>query len=150
MEYRSWNGKQFFFVGPQISLDRVNSFSQKYNLWLPECYKDFLVAVNGGRPTEMIFVVPGWGETMFGDLAGIDKACNACNLEWVLVKYPIPRCRGFIEIGYDAGGCEIFLKTVGATRGSVWFAENYGDEEVGNLWFVARSFAEFISNLHGD
>ena len=150
MEYRTWLGKKFYFVGPKITTERVERFCVSQGLWLPLSYKQFLLEVNGGRPVEDVFVIPGLESSLVGGLGGIDRRDAASDLEILIRDYPIPKQRGFIDIGYDASGSDIFMKVVGATRGSLWFADRYGDEELGNLWFIARSFTEFISKLHAD
>jgi hypothetical protein len=131
----------------------IGALEKKLGVTLPEDYKRFLRATNGGIPEPNVFTVPGRGDAMADCLYGIRDERAHADLEWEQERAselePLPA--GFLVIGHDPGGNRLMMATNGRQTGRVYFWDRIG------LWVraggkntfpVARSFAEFIESLH--
>jgi hypothetical protein len=141
--------------GP-IDRTRLHELERRLGTSLPDDYRDYLIAHNGGAPEARLFLPPGKSKpftclshTMFGlhEADGqLDKVYGIC------LDYLPSSVVAFAE---DTGG-NLFCVTVrGKRRGKIYFWDHHrqalGDEEPTfenvNLLFVAESFREFLNGL---
>jgi hypothetical protein len=117
---------------------------------LPEDYRAFLVATNGGRPAREEVALGGTEgstllHTFYGLHAGPEHARLDTNLQWLNGRIPT----GLLPIAGDQVGNVFCLGLFGSSRGMVffWDHELEGTSPSAELPAVARCFAEFLNSL---
>jgi hypothetical protein len=122
---------------------------------LPNDYKAFLKAENGGEPEPQLFrSISANQEITESALRYLSALCKGlggeANLKSDLECYEDRILPGFVSIGCDDFGNQIVLGVSDDNRGKVYFwdHEEEGDEPTfANMSFVANSFSEFIKSL---
>lgn len=141
---------------PPTSESEINDFEQKWNINLPENYKNFLLENNGGRPAEdLTFPIkndPPLNLGVINFFYGINAGeHNDLDKEMRVHEDRVPK--GFVPIAGDPMGNEICLAVSGEHEGEVYFWEHEEEAEDGeeptmqNMYLVANSFEEFLNNL---
>lgn len=118
---------------------------------LPQQYRDFLLAQNGGLPDLPEFEVPNWGESIVNVFYGVgiggvyDLAAVLNRLDDVI---PIDHV---IPIGDDPGGNQICLGIKDEFFGKIyfWVHDVMDEDEVRPLIEVAPSFEAFVMQPGG-
>jgi hypothetical protein len=140
----------------RLDESRLRSFEAAEGLTLPEDYRAFLLASNGGRPVECNFMyadetgpyTDGEVNVFYGlhdgRYARLDKMIRTA-------RAVIPR--DFMPIAGDSGGNEICLGISGPNFGKVYFWDHDGasdsnpEQSYKQMHRVADSFAEFLEKL---
>jgi len=138
----------------ELSPEQIAACEEQLGVSLPESYKEFLLAQNGGHLPGACFLVPECGWVSLGILYGICSLGQPCDLYTEQEHYRdfdlLPP--GIIVIGNDPGNNKLLLDTNGEARGYVyyWDAVNFfpaSSEEDGNTYFLAKSIQRFLENL---
>jgi hypothetical protein len=139
----------------------ILAFGREFNVRIPDDYRDFLLAQNGGKPDDICyFNVPGYCvpkaeiDTFYGILDDkTGRAGNSLNVANQDLMYRLPK--GFIAIGDNCCGDQILLATLNSGTSGVFFFDHenepydsdVGWEEFGNIYKVANSFSDFLRLL---
>lgn len=135
---------EFVNTGSQISQGDISEFENKYEVSLPQEYKDFLLQTNGGRPEPDFFPFSddGFVVTWFYNLKN-GKHLLELTLEllWIAEQI-VPRT--LIPIARDQGGDLVCISLNEEEYGKIymWFGSTDSDPV-----FLAESFTEFIDAL---
>jgi hypothetical protein len=145
--------------GPIVAEKDVRALEEIVGARLPDDYRAFLLAVNGGRTTEdhVQFTVRN-GESNLNSLYSVAETETARDLAWhaKMMRERLPR--EVIPIGYDDFGSAVCVVLAGERRGEVWFFDTLNERpEDANPrveWFkrrdmvrLASSFREFMGSL---
>ncbi len=128
------------------SESQIQKLETRLNHKLPDGYRDFLGASNGGIPLRRRFRIPDCnGEALVDVFLGIDVPNDV--LAWMdELSDDLPT--SFIPIGFDPGGNAI-LMDVNCGEVFYWDSarhfENSTDEE--NTFPIGKSFTEFLASL---
>ena len=145
--------------GPAVDGAAVAAFERELGARLPDDYRDFLLAVNGGRTarSHRVFAIKK-DRTNLNSLNSLNDPESSFNLarrwETSRSRYPAE----VIPVGYDDGGGAVVVVVSGPRRGQVWFADGVDPRPEGSNprveWFdrrdvckIADSFAEFMAGL---
>ncbi|QNK48657.1 SMI1/KNR4 family protein [Brevibacterium sp. PAMC23299] len=134
---------------PKISLQDIKQFEQEYDVTLPKQYVDFLLEYNGGYPQESNFrISDDEGESLVNKFYGIGDMKSNLAKVFEILEGEIPE--DFVSIANDPGGNEILLGVSGEYPGKVyfWIHDIEPEDEMGNMFILADSFAEFLNNLY--
>jgi hypothetical protein len=123
----------------------VRAFEHALRLALPEPYRAFLLACNGGSPIRAAFSIDDWGTTVVNEFFGLNRSHEAYNLDWVAerAKHYLPD--NVISIGADPGGYHICLGVSGGGLGWIYLADTSGKYK--QLLRVASDFRAFLDLL---
>ena len=123
----------------------VAAFEKKLGVRLPEDYRRFLLACNGGEPLDGEFAVEGWGSTVIHYFFGLNTGIEAYNLDWrrSTLEHVFPD--SVIPIASDPGGYHVALGVKRRAEGKVYFWDR--GEQLEQLVRVAPSFDSFLSSL---
>lgn len=141
----------------RIAADAIEKFEGWLGYRLPEDYRDFLIATNGGLPSEAA-VVPGCGLLVDQPLFGLAAADRMQDLAYANLWLRDRFTTDFLAVGYVQGGL-LVLQTRGDRAGSVWFwddddrrdDERYGTDAICRdlLMLCAPDFGVFLATLSG-
>lgn len=138
----------------------ILAFGREFNVRIPDDYRDFLLAQNGGKPDACDFDVPGYRfpvamiNTFYGILDDkTGRAGNSLNVANQDLMYRLPK--GFIAIGDNGCGDQILLATLNSGTSGVFYFDHENEpydsdvvwEGFGNIYKVANSFSEFLASL---
>ena len=140
---------EFQLFGKTIADKDLREFEGRHGVTLPDDYRRFMRACNGGMPVPIAYETHSPYEVGLLQLYSLnddfpydlDRTCVSTDWE---EGYGL----GYLQIGHDQGGSGIFLSTRGEDRGSIYFFEK---EET--LRFpegavkIADSFKQFILSL---
>lgn len=135
--------------GPINSTDIVE-FEEANEVLLPEDYKDFLLAHNGGRPEPNALLEVGTDVQWLFSM--VDEPAWA-SLFNALDTYEGRIPSWYMPIGTDSGGNLYIMSLFEENKGviALWWheeeAEENGSEYFGNLTHVADSFSNFSDLL---
>jgi hypothetical protein len=105
--------------GPSIDDAAIAAFETTLGHPLPDDYRRFLLAVNGGRPSGTTSAPPGLSRiNSLHSLGDPDEARQL--LPTPRYGEPLPS-RDLIAIGFEDGGCKILLCVTGEHRGEIWY-----------------------------
>lgn len=124
-------------------------------LRLPEDYRDFLLATNGGQVEGYwAFELAANDGSMLSQFYRLkDKSPSTSTLAYMRQLYAERMPRGLLVIGCDPGGGKICLGYAGPLAGRVWFWDpgmDFDDTVPGsfeNFHEMAGSFTQFLSSL---
>ena len=138
---------EFYDSGPPLSEHDLTLVEAATGRPLPQPYRDFLLAHNGGRPTPHIIDMP---ETPFKGTAlhtfyGIHPEDD--NNDILMNQVSLEGCKEnqLLPIGYDAYGRALILVLAEDHYGEVYYFELTGEEPV--PYFVANDFNEFLNKI---
>jgi hypothetical protein len=133
-------------VGPQVNPEEIGWIEGVLGSKLPEDYKQFLLKYNGGVPEDDEIAVEELDDTPT-DLRvffGIRREEETENIFWNLnlVK---ESCKGMVLLPFacDSGGNLFLLQWKGNNFSVVYLDTG----EVWKLYYVAKSFGEFLNLL---
>ena len=145
--------RNFRECGPQICDEDIRAVEREIGISLPQDYRDFLLAQNGGRPEPNAFPINGLENNPFGTIQvflGIEDAIESCNLDWTYHTFSGRLPDNLIAIARDDCGDLICLSLYGEDAGSVIFWDRHQEIEepsYANVYHVADSFAEFLESI---
>jgi hypothetical protein len=144
--------------GPPITEADVFRFEEKLGCRLPDDYREFLLAFNGGQTSlkQVVFSI-GTDETILNSFYGLGDPTGDIEEG----QYDQTDGFGFppelLVIGYDDGGSSVCLVIHGDRRGEVWFYDTLDPHEPKRMlaWYdrkrdfkkLASSFTAFIQML---
>ena len=135
-----------------ISKDEIKKFEQIIEYKLPEDYTQFLLKYNGGIPKKTDFDYEGIdGEEssvvqLFLSLGDQHSENIKQDYNYYLGEGRI--LEGIVPIAYDPFGNLICLSLVEETYNQIWFWDHELEEEENNLFFVTKTFNDFIKILY--
>jgi SMI1/KNR4 family protein SUKH-1 len=132
----------------------IQEFERQRRLVLPNLYKEFLLAANGGVPEEPAFPVQGIAAYSVGVIQvffGMDARHPMPDLAEIYDFYATRIPRGLIPIADNGGGDYVCLDLRGGReRVAFWDKRHFwgtGEWREGDLYHVANSFEEFLASL---
>ena len=146
-------GEEFGALNPE----RLAKLESEWDCHLPDDYRAFLLAHNGGEPDRWDYEIPllDHGEPSEAGLQvgfGIQEPWGSpANILWVLEAYAGRLPDGFLPIARDPGGNLFALRVRGEPAGEVWFWDHErehrvsGEELLASMSRVASSFTEFVA-----
>lgn len=138
--------------GKDIEEQDLLEFEARHQVTLPDDYRRFMLACNGGMPVDIALAYVTSSGLDLGLLQlyslkddypyDLDHMC--VSLDWE-EAYD----RGYLQIGHDAGGSGFFLSARGDDQGSIY----YFDREEAcrppeGAVKIADSFRKFITGFH--
>jgi hypothetical protein len=144
--------------GPQVTNAQIRAFEQSYGHPLPDDYRQFLLAVNGGSlDGANCEFDQGVVNRLFSlEDTDDDERDLATRANWSRPMLPSP---DLLFIGHDGFSNRILLALAGEHRGEVWFMLAGDDARPDNanprvLWHdrrdmrkLANSFEQFMRSL---
>lgn len=124
----------------RLSIDRLADFETSLGTRLPDDYRRYLLAHNGGVPTPNSFRLPDGGGSSVSSMYGLHDGPDHTRLDLVRGDYADRIPVWLLPIGNDPGGNELCIDLSEPGRGRIFF----WDHETGELQIVAESFAAFI------
>jgi cell wall assembly regulator SMI1 len=142
---------------PQLNENQINDLEKKFNICLPNEYRNFLLKYNGGIPRPSVFNFKDNGGQETNSLVhyfyAIYNESNYDNLEQNYILYikekRIPL--NILPIADDPFGNMICISLSGNDCGNVYFwnhEEEVENESYDNLSLIANNFNEFLDNLY--
>ncbi len=142
-----------FEGGPPLDEKELRLFERTQGLALPDAYRAFLLATNGGRPERDLFSLDGLTGNPFGRIHfffGLKDPVESCNLDWNLAVFRGRIPADLLPIATTEGADKICLSVSDDRSGAVFYWDGHAREGDRNLYFLARDFSSFISTLHAD
>jgi hypothetical protein len=140
------------FDHPAVDDAIISAFQLRTGIRLPEDYKKFLLASNGGVPTPQQFDIPKTKHSVLVDyFYGILPKREPCDLEYETNRMAEHLPQGVVLIGHDPGGNGYLLATTGESRGSVYFWDKRGllvNAESGNTFLLADGISKLLDSLY--
>jgi hypothetical protein len=132
--------------GPDLTDEQLRRFEATHGISLPKGYREFLLRVNGGRPTPDVIDVDG-APAMPTDvqvLFGIDHPMRSSQLGWNRETFADRLEEALMPIARDSGGSLFCLVLSGRDGGAVVYWDTNGG---GAVYSVAHSFDEFLDRF---
>lgn len=143
--------------GPVVGETEIATFEARFAWQLPEDYRRFLRAVNGGRLARS-------NRQFAHGVVNMLLSLNATEYEVDDLAATLLRARrkspslDLLPVGYDDGGAPILLVVAGERRGEVWMENTSDPRPPGSnprvdwwqrrdMWKLAGSFDEFLRSL---
>jgi hypothetical protein len=145
---------EFKSTNPPIDEVVLDTFQNEWGSILPQCYRDFLLQNNGGRPAKSVFPIAGFSEGSFGSIQvffGLNTVVKTSDLNWAIKNRIPPFPAGLLEIACTDGSDLVCIDTKSESV-PVFFLD-YRPSWGNGIWrpealyFVAASFSEFLSKL---
>ncbi|MDB6066538.1 MAG: uncharacterized protein JWR26_2746 [Pedosphaera sp.] len=145
---------EFKSTNPPIDTGVLETFQYKWGGSLPQCYRDFLLQHNGGRPAKSVFPIVGFSKGSFGSIQvffGLNTVVETSDLNWAIENRIPPFPAGLLEIACTDGSDLVCIDTK-SENVPVYFLDHRPSWGNGiwrpeALYFVAASFSEFLSKL---
>lgn len=141
-------------VGRSLNEADISAFERRFSIELPQEYRDFLLAHNGGRPEPDAFPIKGFEKNPKGVIhvfLRLDGAIESSNVDWtyrtMLGRIP----KNLIAIARDGSGGLVCLSMSGPDRGVVYYWDFYGETcppSWDNVFRVTDTFREFLDSIH--
>lgn len=145
-------------VEAAVSEDAIAAFEQRIGVPLPDDYRSFMLAHNGGKPSRKAFVYKDFSgpytdsavRYFFAFTSNQDKSIRG-NYGIYVGGSRVPR--DLVPIATDEGGNLVCIAVKGPNVGKIYFWDHEEEAEEGqqasydNLYLVADSFNEFLENL---
>jgi hypothetical protein len=138
-----------------LSKDSIKAFEQKHACDLPDDYRRFLLASNGGFPSADCVAFREGGRRTASDVfcffaLGDERA--GVSLEWHYDAYSDRLPKNTVPIARDSCGNLWLLRVGGENAGSVYFWDHgsydtFDETDLGACPRVAAGFQEFFDNL---
>ncbi|MEX2215625.1 MAG: SMI1/KNR4 family protein [Phycisphaeraceae bacterium] len=133
----------------------LSDFENRFDVSLPDDYKKFLLATNGGRPTPDGLIVPKWPghSTRVHYFFGLHDGEHNNLSSWtggLIDRLP----EGCVPIGVDMGGNFLVLATQDERCGHVYYWDASPDYDLstaeGTLFLVSSGIQSLIDALTED
>jgi hypothetical protein len=133
--------------------DELEEYERSIGLLLPEDYRQFLLAHNGGILCPDQLDIPDTDHAVIVDfLYGVSKTRIPGDLAYELEQHRGDLPEGFLPIGHDPGGSPFLLATSGEHRGRVFFWDRtwfFKDSSAtGNTYWLADNFPALLDSLY--
>ncbi|MBX9592500.1 MAG: SMI1/KNR4 family protein [Hyphomonadaceae bacterium] len=136
------------------TLAAIERFERDRGLTLPDLYRQFLLATNGGVPSNQTFSIGGMALNPTGSVQvffGIGVRWPTTELAYAYDLYAGGLPEGVVPIAGDGSGNYVCLDLrQGADRVAFWDKRHFwgtGEWRESDLYHVANSFEEFIAAL---
>ena len=141
--------------GPQLTESDVADFEETTERRIPEAYRAFLLAHNGGSPTPRNFTITREEQeesVAIKRLLGIGMAERTLDIAYVLQAFSDRVPEAFFPIARDPGGNIVGIVDGGEGAGRVLYFDlddesDEGETPLERMYLVAESFEEFIDGL---
>jgi cell wall assembly regulator SMI1 len=151
MAFRTVDGS-----GRQLREQDVAAVEEQLGYHLPEDYRRFILAHNGGRPVPDYF--PIQGNPYFGDHASVHELHCIASGEYLDLRRQVQVFRDrvppeLLPIAHDPGGNLLCLGVSGLEYGKVYYWDHEQQVAEGetpdyeNVYLVADTFADFLEQL---
>lgn len=138
--------------GPVVTEADVAAFEKRLGFTLPDDYRAFLLAVNGGRLDARNRRFE-WGTVNW--LLSLRDSDESSDIEERRDLEPSPQ---LLFVGYDGFGCRLLVVLDGAHRGEVWYFDRLNERPVDanprvawhdrrDMKKLAGSWREFVATL---
>jgi cell wall assembly regulator SMI1 len=130
-----------------ITEKEILSLEKQLKSRLPEDYRDFLLAYNGGNPRPNVFFIsPEQQESSLSILFGITSK-KAYDLWTNALDAYEDKDRTVLPIGEDPGGNQIYMSLHPNTYGHIFFCDH--EMEAPDCMFpIAESFTDLLQKLY--
>lgn len=133
------------------SLENVNEIEQKFDILLPEDYKNFLIIYNGADIVDGIFYVKDLEQKiLMGGFYGVESDNKKIGLINQNEEYGDDIPANSLLIGSDPGSGWILLVNDGENNGIWYYDHSYffsqSTDEL-NTYFICETFSEFLTIL---
>jgi SMI1-KNR4 cell-wall len=132
----------------------IEEFEGTFGLQLPELFKQFLLATNGGRPRNPSFPISGLASNPIGDVNfffGIAPQMDVYDLQKIFKRFVGRIPNDMVPTGENGGVDYICLDLRnGGERVVFWDHAHFwstGEWRESDLYFIAGSFDEFLTSL---
>ncbi|MEQ1695534.1 MAG: SMI1/KNR4 family protein [Hyphomicrobiaceae bacterium] len=130
----------------------MEALEARLGVALPESYRSFLAASNGGRPERQAFAVPNHAEGFFEiqEFFGVSRDVQTSNIDWNAKAYRGVIPAALLPIACDSCGSLICLGLGEEAAGRIYFwdcEEDLGDGSWLPTYEVAHSFDAFVAAL---
>ncbi len=139
---------------PPTTIFAISSFEQQRNIVLPDAYKRFLVATNGGVPIVSLFPIKGREYSPFDNVQaflGIGVPIPTSELAYAYDLYVGGFPFGIVPIANQDEGNYVCLDLRGGKEKVVFWDKRHfwstGEWREQDLYDVAGSFDEFLTLL---
>lgn len=141
-----------------VSEDTIATFEKRLETRLPEDYRNFMLAHNGGEPSRRVFKYKNHSGPYAGSSVRYFFAFSS-DEDYSIKDYFVEfvsnnRMPGdLVPIGTDEGGNLVCIAVKGPNTGKIYFWDHEEEAEEGqeasynNLFLVADSFKEFLESL---
>lgn len=139
--------------GPLLGEEDLRSFEQRYGVTLPACFREFLLATNGGRPERDLFAIHGLEGNPLGRVHvffGLKDAVESCNLDWNLEVFRERIPPGLLPIATTEGADKLCLAVAGDAAGGVFYWDAHARAGTNSLYFLAGDLGAFMASLQSD
>lgn len=146
--------QSFRNTGPRLTAERLMQFERDIAKRLPDSYRNFLLATNGGVPVPCFFPIQNMPKNPFGALSnfyGIGRNENymdlATRMSWLGARCP----EGCIPIADTPTGDEVVLRIDRGDPCSVWYLDHDDiDVETGERlkYAIAEDLESFVKAFH--
>lgn len=129
-----------------LDLATLVEFERKVGVSLPDSYREYLLAFNGGKyEKDVITISEAEGETRVHHMYGLHDGPRYAQLR------NARRIAGnlFLAICDDSFGNQFLLRLTGADAGAVYFLDHEARPEEG-LMALAPGFNEFVARMKSD
>ncbi|MEO1219862.1 MAG: SMI1/KNR4 family protein [Pseudomonadota bacterium] len=143
-------------TGDDIGPEEFSSVENSLGLRLPEDFRAFLLAHNGGRPEPGDIDLSDGSDTVpVNIIYGIGGEYHR-NIAMVFEVFKDRIPEGFCPIAADGMGSQFLIGVATPFEGQVFYWDREGEADdslgetptMGNMHLVAPSFPEFLSNLY--
>jgi hypothetical protein len=140
--------------GPQLDVAQIAAYEQRYGLQLPEDYKAFLLAYNGGRPEPSNFKICNFKNNPVGRVKaflGIGRSPDFWNLDYFFREIPNALPKEVQPIASTSGPDYVVLSIGKNDFGTVYYWDAYNAPKKPSrtdLYYVAKSFTEFLNTIY--
>ena len=129
-----------------LQLETLVEFEQKLGLPLPDTYREYLLAFNGGKyEKDVITISDAEGETSIHHMYGLHAGPRHAQLR---NKRTIAG-NLFLDICDDSVGNQFILRLTGGEAGAIYFLDHEVPPEEG-LTALAGDFNEFVAKMRSD
>jgi hypothetical protein len=135
-----------------ITENEIGEFERRQQVRLPDQYKMFLLASNGGRPERDMVKLVGIKENPVARIHfffGIGDPEESCDLDWNREVFSDRIPREFLPIATTEGADKFCLCISGQYQNQIFFWDGYGGKGP-KLLPVAPTFEEFAAGLFRD
>ena len=138
---------------PPLTGDDIDRLERQLAIRLPDAYRSFLLAHNGGRPTPDLFLCKDGKGSFVQAFLGVYNAPHDNFVEYFQVfkvrRKAMPD--NIVPVAHDPFGNQVCISVSGKDAGSVYFWDHEREPvrpSCRNLHLIAASFADFLSSLY--
>lgn len=136
------------------SLNDIQELEVATGHLLPKSYREFLLNNNGGRPTKSHVLVPNIGSKVVHSFHALTSGGYSFTIRHFMDVYKGRIPEGMIPVANDPRGNLFLICAIPAVNfGTIHFwdhnqeADHESQPYYDNIYFVARSFDEFVDSL---